>query len=281
MREVVDHLRTCFRVSVRRVFRAVPAPRSTFHHRSRRPGQAVLRQRIRELAETRVRYGYRRIHVLLRREGWMVNAKRVHRLYRLEGLQMRTKPPRRRVTAKLREDRTPAAAPNQVWAMDWMHDQLFDGRRIRALTMVDAYSRICPALRVCRVANAAEVTAALDEAVRRYGVPGCIRVDQGCRFTSRELDLWAYTRGVTLDFSRPGKPTDNAHAEAFNARFRAECPSQHWFLNLDDARAKVEAWRVDYNEVRPHSAIGDRPPMALISAPERPLGGNQKPESLT
>ena len=194
---------------------------------------------------------------------------------------MRHKPPRRRVTAKLREDRTSAAAPHQIWAMDWMHDQLFDGRRIWVLTVVDTYSRVCPALRVCRVANAAEVTAALDGAVRRYGVPGRIRVDQGCQFTSRELDLWAYARGVTLDFSRPGKPTDNAHAEAFNARFRAECLSQHWFLDLDDARTKVETWRVDYNEVRPHSAIGDRPPIALISALERLLGGDQKPESLT
>jgi len=202
----------------------------------------------------------------------MVNPKRVHRLYRLEGLQMRLRPPRRRVMAKLREDRAPATAPNQVWAMDWAHDQLFDGRRIWVLTVVDTFSRACPALRVCRVANAAEVVAALDRAVERHGVPGRIRVDQGCQFTSRELDLWAYARGVVLDFSRPGKPTDNAHAEAFNARFRAECLNQHWFLDLDDARAKVESWRVDYNEVRPHSAIGDRPPIALISAPERPLG---------
>ena len=227
-----------------------------------------------------MRYGSRRIHVLLRREGWMVNPKRVHRLCRLEGLRMRHKPPRRRVMAKLREDRAPATAPNQVWAMDWVYDQLFDGRRIWVPTMVDTYSRVCPALRVCRVANAAEVVAALDQAVERHGVPGRIRVDQGCQFTSRELDLWAYARGVVLDFSRPGKPTDNAHAEAFNARFRAGCLNQRWFLGLDDARAKVESWRVDHNEVRPHSAIGDRPPMALISAPERPLGGDRKPDVL-
>jgi putative transposase len=210
--------------------------------------------------------------------GWLVNPKRV---YRLEGLQMRLKPPRRRVMAKLREDRTPATAANQIWAMDWIYDQLFDGRRIWVLTMVDTYSRICPALRVCRVARAVEVIAALDAAVQRYGMPQVIRLDQGCQFTSRELDLWAYAKGVVLDFSRPGKPTDNAHAEAFNARFRAECLSQHWFLDLDDARAKVESWRIDYNEVRPHSAIGDRSPMALISAPGQPLRGIQKPESLT
>jgi putative transposase len=213
----------------------------------------------------RVRYGYRRICILLRREGWAVNAKRVYRLYKLEGLTMRHKPPRRRVAAMVRDDRRPATGPNQVWAMDWMYDQLFDGRRIWVLTVVDTWSRICPVLRVCRTATALEVTSALDEAVRRFGAPRVIRVDQGCQFTSRELDLWAYVKGVTLDFSRPGKPTDNAYAEAFNARVRAECLDQAWFLDLDDARRKVEDWRVEYNEVRPHSAIGDRPPMALLA----------------
>jgi putative transposase len=261
---MVDFVRTVFRVSIRRACRAVPAPRSTYHYRSRRPEQAALKQRIREIAEARVRYGYRRIWIILRREGWPINAKRVYRLYKLEGLTMRHKPPRRRVAAKIREDRCPATAPNQIWAMDWMYDQLFDGRRIWVLTMLDTWSRICPVLRVCRIATAWEVTAALDEAVRRFGKPKIIRVDQGCQFTSRELDLWAYSHGVMLDFSRPGKPTDNAYIASFNARVRAECLNQNWFLDLDDARRKVEDWRVEYNEVRPHSAIGDRPPMALL-----------------
>jgi putative transposase len=183
--------------------------------------------------------------------------------------------------AKLREDRVPATAPNQPWAMDWIYDQLFDGRRIWVLTMVDTCSRVCPALSACRVASAAEVVTALDEAVRRYGAPARLRVDQGCEFTSRELDLWAYARGVVLDFSRPAKPMDNAHAEAFNARFRAECLNQHWFFDLEDARAKLEAWRIDYNEMRPHSTIGDRPPMSLIPAPKPALRGSWKPEILT
>ncbi|WP_256439476.1 MULTISPECIES: integrase core domain-containing protein [Microvirga] len=148
--------------------------------------------------------------------------------------------------------------------MDWMYDQLFDGRRIWVLTMLDTWSRICPVLRVCRIATPWEVISALDEAVRRFGKPKTIRVDQDCQFTSRELDLWAYSHGVALDFSRPGKPTDNAYIESFNARVRAECLNQNWFRDLDDARRKVEDWRVDYNEVRPHSAIGDRPPMALL-----------------
>ncbi|GJE01651.1 hypothetical protein GMJLKIPL_3585 [Methylobacterium isbiliense] len=131
---MVDFVRTAFRVSVRRACRAVPAPRSTYHYRSRRPEQAVLRKRIQEIAHVRVRYGYRRICVLLRREGGAVNAKRVYRLYKLAGLTMRHKPPRRRVAAMVRDDRTPATGANQVWAMDWMYDQLFDGRRIWVLT---------------------------------------------------------------------------------------------------------------------------------------------------
>ena len=123
---MIEFARTCFRVSIRRACKAIPAPRSTYHYRSRKPEQAVLRKRIRELCATRIRYGYRRIHVLLRREGWMINHKRTRRLYRLEGLQMRYKPPRRRVKAKLRDDRCPATGPNQIWAMDWMYDELFE-----------------------------------------------------------------------------------------------------------------------------------------------------------
>src|SRR5215831_3625089 len=125
-REMIDFVRAAFQVSIRRACRTVPACRATYHYRSRRSEQAPLRKRIREIAETRMRYGYRRITVLLRREGWHVNVKRVHRLYRLEGLQMRLKLPRRRVMAKLRDDRSNASGPNQVWAMDWMYDELFD-----------------------------------------------------------------------------------------------------------------------------------------------------------
>jgi putative transposase len=214
---MVEHVRTCFRVSIRRACRAVPAPRSTYHYRSRRPEQAVLRKRIREIAEARPSFGYARIHVLLRREGWPVNRKRVHRLYRLEGLQVRRKPPRRRVVAMRRDERPEAHGPNQVWAMDWIYDELFDGRRLWVLTVVDVWSRFCPVLRVCRQAKATDVVEALRQAVARCGGPRVIRVDQGCQFTSKELDLWAYAAGVALDFSRRGKPTDNAHAEAFNA----------------------------------------------------------------
>lgn len=134
--------------------------------------------------------------------------------------------------------------------MDWMYDEIFDGRRIWELPVIDIWSRVCPVMRVCRSPTALEVVDALEEARRFVDLPRAIRVDQGCQFTSKELDLWAYGNGVTLDFSRPGKPTDNAFAESFNASVRLECLGQHWFLDLDDARKKVEDWRRFYNEAR-------------------------------
>lgn len=268
-RAMVDHLRTAWRVSARRACAVLKAPRSTYHYPSRRGAQAELRKRMREIAETRVRYGYRRIHVLLRREGWAVNAKRVWRLYRLEGLQLRSKVPKRKVSAKLRQDRAVAAAPNEIWAMDFLSDQLFDGTRIRVLTIVDAHSRMSPAVDVRLSYRGLDVVETLERVVARYGLPRQIRLDNGPEFISRDLDLWAYARGVVLDFSRPGKPTDNAFAESFNGKVRAECLNASWFLSLEDARQKCEAWRQDYNEVRPHSSIGHRAPIELAKAAGR------------
>jgi putative transposase len=239
--------------------------RSTYHYRSRRAGQAQLTERIKEIAGTRVRYGYRRIHVLLRRDGWRVNVKRVWRLYRELGLQLRNKTPKRRVKAKLREDRRPATRTNETWAMDFVHDQLATGTKLRVLTIVDTFSRFSPAIEPRFSFRGADVVEVLERVGRGVGFPAAIQVDQGSEFVSRDLDLWAYQRGVTLDFSRPGKPTDNAFIESFNGKFRAECLNAHWFMSLDDARRKCEAWRRDYNEERPHSAIGNRAPIELAN----------------
>ena len=269
-REMVDHVRAAWRVSIRRACRAVPVDRSTYHYRSKRAGQAPLKKRIKEIAETRVRYGYRRIHVLLRREGWRVNVKRVCRLYREQGLQLRNKSPKRRVKAQLRQDRSPATAPNQVWAMDFVHDQLFDGRKIRILTIVDTFTRLAPAIDVRHSYRGADVVATLEVVAREIGYPKTIRLDNGPEFIGKELDLWAFLHDVTLDFSRPGKPTDNAFIESLNGKFRAECLNAHWFMSLDEARRKCEAWRRDYNEVRPHSAIGNKVPITLHRATGNP-----------
>jgi putative transposase len=220
---LVDEVRDTWKVSIRRACRVLRTETSTYHYKGRRRSQARLIKRIKEIAETRVRYGYRRIHVLLRREGFAVNAKRVYRLYKELGLQLRNKTPKRRVKAKLRDDRRPAMRANETWAMDFVHDQLATGRKIRVLTIVDTFTRFVPAIEPRFGFRAADVVEVLERVGRQVGLPKVIRVDQGTEFVSRELDLWAYLRGVTLDFSRPGKPTDNAFIESLNGKFRAEC----------------------------------------------------------
>src|ERR1700757_4737152 len=251
-------------VSIRRACHVFLLDRSTYHYKSRRPGQAALEQRIKDICQTRVRYGYRRVHVLLRREGWHINQKKTRRIYRELGLQLRNKTPKRRVKAKLREDRRKATRPNETWAMDFVHDQLATGTKLRVLTIVDTFSRFSPAIEPRFNFRGADVVEVLERVGRAVGLPAVIRVDQGSEFVSRDLDLWAYQRGVTLDFSRPGKPTDNAFIESFNGKFRAECLNAHWFMSLDDAQRKCEAWRRDYNEARPHSAIGNKVPIELV-----------------
>jgi len=264
-RKLVDAVCGQWDVSIRRACRVLEMNTSTYHYKSRRPGQAGLEQRIREICQTRVRFGYRRIHVQLRREGWPINEKKTRRIYRELGLQLRNKTPKRRVKAKLREDRRPATRSNETWAMDFVHDQLATGQRLRVLTIVDTFSRFSPALQPRFTFRGADVVDILEKVAGEVGLPATIRVDQGTEFVSRDLDLWAYRHGVTLDFSRPGKPTDNAFIEAFNGRFRVECLNAHWFLSLADARKKIEDWRRYYNEERPHGAIGQKPPITLLN----------------
>lgn len=193
----------------------------------------------------------------------MINQKKTRRIYNELGLQLRNKTPKRRVKAKLRDGRCPASRANETWAMDFVHDQLATGRKLRILTVIDTFSRYAPAIDPRFSYRGEDVVAILERVCAQSGYPSTIRVDQGTEFTSRDLDLWAYENDVILDFSRPGKPTDNAFIEAFNGRLRAECLNTHWFLSLADAREKLEDWRRDYNEVRPHGAIGNKPPITL------------------
>jgi len=186
-----------------------------------------------------VRYGYRRGHVVLQREGWDVNIKKTHRIYNELGLQLRNKTPKRRVKAKLRDDRMQATQPNETWAMDFVHDQLATGKKIRVLTVVDTFSRFSPVIDPRFNYRGEDVVRMLDKTCALVGYPKAIQVDQGSEFVSRDLDLWAYQHNVVLDFSRPGKPTDNAFIEAFNGRLRAECLNAHWFLTLADAQEKL------------------------------------------
>ena len=229
--------------------------RSSHRYRPQRDDQAFLRFRIREIAAARVRYGYRRIWVMLRREGLKVNHKRVRRLYREEGLNLRIKRPRRHVSAAHRTERAAVTAPNEVWSMDFVSDALFDGRRLRALTLLDVHTREALAIEVDQGIKGEQVVNVLDAVVATRAAPQRIRVDNGPEFVSNALDRWAYEHGVVLDFSRPGKPTDNAFVESFNGRLREECLNVHWFLSLDDARAKIEAWRAFYKPASEHPSV--------------------------
>ncbi len=214
-----------------------------------------------EIAQVRIRYGFRRIFVLLRREGWKDNHKRVHRLYKEEGLNLRTKRPRRNKAAAHRLERPELFSNQECWSMDFVADQLFDGRKLRCLTIVDNYSRQCPTILVGQSLKGEDVVAALEKLKQENNVVAKrIQVDNGSEFISRALDRWAYENKVTLDFSRPGKPTDNPFIESFNGSFRDECLNTNWFLSLEDAREKIEAWRQEYNHFRPHSSLGDKTP---------------------
>jgi len=258
-------------VSERRACGVLAFRRSTARYESVADEQAALRIRLRDLAQARVSYGYRRLQVLLEREGWRVNHKRVYRLYREEGLGMRPKKPRRHVTACRRMEREPALEPNEGWSMDFMSDELYDGRRIRLLTIVDNFTRESLAIEVDQHLGGQRVVEVLMRLGEERGLPELIRVDNGPEFTCRRLDQWAYLNGVELDFSRPGKPMDNGLIEAFNGRLRQECLNESWFLSLEDAREKVEAWRQEYNQERPHSALGNLAPLEYAASAGREM----------
>jgi putative transposase len=251
-------------VSERRACRVLQLGRSTKRYEGVRRDDVVLRMRLRELAHSRPRFGYRRLLILLRREGFAVNHKRVHRLYRLEGLTVRIRR-RKKLASMARVAPATASRRNERWVMDFVSDALADGRKFRVLTVVDAFTRECVALEVDHGLPAARVTRALDVAIARRRRPEVITIDNGTEFTSNHFDAWAYEKQIRLDFIRPGKPIENAFAESFNGRFRDECLSASWFTGLDDARRTVEDWRRDYNESRPHSALGGEAPTAFAS----------------
>jgi putative transposase len=218
-----------------------------------------------EIAQVRIRYGFWRIFILLRREGFRDNHKRIYRLYCEEGLNLRSKRPKRNRASAHRLERPQLSTINQCWSMDFVADQLFDGRKFRALTIVDNFSRQCLAIHVGQSLKGEDIVGVMEQIkYEQKTVPIRIQVDNGSEFISKALDKWAYDNKVTLDFSRPGKPTDNAYIESFNGSFRDECLSTHWFLSLEDAKEKIERWREEYNNFRPHSSLADLTPDQVV-----------------
>ena len=252
-----------YRISERHAARLVKLAIGTLRYESRKVFDEVLRHRLRELAGTHVRYGYRRLTVLLRREGWHVNAKRIYRLYREEELIVRTKQ-RRKIARRRPVPSGVAVRPNQCWSMDFVSDKLADGRSFRILTVVDQFTRECVALEADRSMTGMKVAQALEPAGHeRDGLPESITVDNGSEFSGRALEAWAMTKGVQLCFIRPGRPVENGFIESFNGRLRDECLNVEWFTSLDDARQKLARFREHYNQQRPHSALADRTPAAF------------------
>jgi putative transposase len=259
-RALVAWFQATFAISVVRACALAQFSRAAWYRPSEAKDQTALRLRIKDLARARPRFGYLRIWVLLRREGWPVNRKRVRRLYRLDGLQLRMRVRRRKHQALHRGPAPVPVGPAERWSMDFVHDQLADGRAFRVLTVVDQWSRQSPILEAGFSLRGSDVAAALDRVLATGSKPRSITLDHGTEFTSRALEDWAYARGVALDFTRPGKPTDNGHIESFNGRLRDEFLNVHQFASLADVRARLEAWRIDYNEHRPHSALGHLTP---------------------
>jgi putative transposase len=258
-RRAVGMLQADFSLSQRHACAALGFARSSFQYRVRRSQPAELVERLRALAAKRPRFGYRRLHVLLRREGFTVNHKRIYRLYRAESLAVRRKH-RRRIAAGLRTVLPCATRINQRWSMDFVADALATGRKFRTLNIVDDFTRECPAIEVDTSLPGLRVTRLLDRLAGTHGLPELIVVDNGPEFAGKALDVWAYKNGVQLHFIRPGKPVENPYIESFNGKFRDECLNENWFVDLEDAKTKIETWRLDYNRVRPHSCLGDLTP---------------------
>jgi putative transposase len=264
-RPVVEYVRGHYGLPLRRACRLVRLHRSVFKYKSVLNPRLELRERMRELARVRVRFGYRKLHVLLRREGFGMSREVTYRIYTEEGLQLRSKLPRRRKMSVTRRERYVPHRPNQAWSMDFVADQLVNGNRFRALTIVDVFSREALAIEVGQQLRAEAVVDVCNRLVAKRGAPKRVFVDNGSEFSGRLFDLWAYHHGVQIDFSRRGKPTDNCFIETFNGSLRDECLNVHWFESLEEAKEKIEAWRRDYNESRPHQALREQTPVEFAA----------------
>ena len=278
-RAAVNLFRDRYGFSERGACRLASYSRSSYRRKSlREEADQPLRERLMELASERPRFGYRRLHVMLQREGWEINRKRVYRVYRELGLAVRRKK-RKRVAQANRRPRVVPIAANIQWSIDFMRDTLASGRVFRTLNVVDDATRECLAIEVDTSLSGARTARVLDAVAQERGCyPSRLVLDNGPECTSHALDKWTYLHGVELCFIRPGKPIENCFVESFNGRFRDECLNLHWFLSLDGARREIETWRVDYNCVRPHSSFDYEPPSLVARrAGLRPTASTSAP----
>jgi putative transposase len=256
----VSYIEVQYEMSERHACRLMGLGRSTHRYRAQKAERdRELRTRLKELAAQRMRFGYRRLTAMLLREGMVANHKRVYRLYREEGLAMRIRQ-RRRIRWNGVATRKAVTRANERWSMDFVSDCVSTGKVIRMLTIVDDCTRECPAIEVDTSLGGLRVRRVLDRIALQRGLPSAIVVDNGPEFRGRALAAWSAERGVTLQFIQPGKPVQNAYVESFNGRLRDECLNANWFTSLSDARRKIETWRQDYNEQRPHSSLNYLPP---------------------
>jgi putative transposase len=258
-REAVTHLMVTHQFGVTRSCGLIGISRSLYRYESKRPDDTPLKERLAELAGQKRRYGYRRLHVLLRREGWLLNWKRTYRVYREAGLMVRRRK-RKRIVGIDRLQKVIATGPNQSWSMDFVSDGFVDGRRLRCLNIVDDFTRECLAIEVDTSLPGRRVVSVLERLAEFRGLPQSVTVDNGPEFISKALDEWAYRQQLQLRFIAPGKPTQNAYVESFNGKFRDECLNEHWFLSMRHAREVIARWRQEYNEERPHSSLDDQTP---------------------
>ena len=258
-REAVKVLMIEHRFGITRACGLVSISRSLYRYVSRRGDASPLKQRIGDIAAAKRRYGYRRVYVRLRREGWAVNRKRVYRLYREMGLAVRRRK-RKRIGIVERRPLPKPSLANQSWSMDFVSDGLANGRRLRCLTIVDDCTRECLAIEVDTSITGTRVKAVMERLADLRGLPRSITVDHGPEFEGQVLDAWAYAANVQLAFIRPGKPNENAYIESFNGKFRDECLNEHWFISMAHARQVIEAWRIEYNTERTHSSLDDLTP---------------------
>lgn len=254
-REAVSHLMTAHELGVTKACGLIGISRSLYRYQTKRPEDLELKERLCELATQKRRYGYRRLHVLLRREGWEINHKRTYRVYHDAGLMVR-KRKRKRIAGVERQIKLPALAPNDSWSMDFVSDGLVDGRRLRCLNIVDDFTKECLAIEVDTSLPGRRVVNVLQRLADYRGLPKSITVDNGPEFVSKVLDEWGCRQGLRLNFIEPGKPQQNGYIESFNGKFRDECLNEHWFLSMRQAREVIEDWRQEYNDERPHSSLG-------------------------